>query len=63
MRLCFAPLKEVLTCLLPIKMTALHLAACCSKLSIIEYLINIPGINMNPLDHTGCTPLDGETGG
>ena len=43
-----------------LSVTALHLAACCNKLSVIEYLVGIPGIKVNPLDRCCCTPLDGE---
>lgn len=39
--------------------TALHLSACCSKLSVIELLVKVPGIDMNPLDRQANTPLDG----
>jgi len=27
---------------------------------VIEYLVQLPGININPLDRCCCTPLDGE---
>jgi len=40
--------------------SALHLAAACSKLSVIDFLVSIPDININPLDRRCATPLDGE---
>ncbi|GAB5032884.1 potassium channel skor-like [Nannochloropsis oceanica] len=38
--------------------TALHMATCYNRLSVIEYLVSIPSINVNPLDRLGQTPLD-----
>ncbi len=38
--------------------TALHLATCFNRLSVIEYLVSLPTIQVNPLDRLGNTPLD-----
>lgn len=38
--------------------TALHLATCFNRLSVIEYLVSLPAIQVNPLDRLGNTPLD-----
>lgn len=39
--------------------SALHLASCCQRLGVIEYLLSLPSIDMNPLDRFGHTPYDG----
>ncbi|TFJ86293.1 hypothetical protein NSK_002501 [Nannochloropsis salina CCMP1776] len=38
--------------------TALHMATCYNRLSVIEYLVSLPSINLNPLDRLVNTPLD-----
>ena len=38
--------------------TCLHLAASCGKIAVVQYLIDVDGINMDPIDRFGGTPLD-----
>ena len=38
--------------------TCLHLAASCGKISVVQYLIEVDGLNMDPIDRFGGTPLD-----
>lgn len=37
---------------------ALHLACCEEKLAVIEFLLACPGIDLNPVDRFGGTPLE-----
>lgn len=37
---------------------ALHLACCEERLGVIEYLLQIPGIDVSPVDRFGGTPLE-----
>jgi hypothetical protein len=43
---------------LPLTHTALHLATCNNCLEVIPFLVSLPHVDMNPLDHRGSTPLD-----
>ncbi|KAJ1451833.1 ankyrin domain-containing protein, partial [Pelagophyceae sp. CCMP2097] len=37
---------------------ALHLAACERRLGIVEYLLALPGVDVNVIDRFGGTPLE-----
>ena len=38
--------------------TALHLAASEGNAEVALFLLRVPGIDVNPIDNHGCTPLD-----
>eukprot|EP00736_Rhodelphis_marinus_P010665 Rmarinus@m.2341 len=38
--------------------TCLHIAAAGGHLSSVDFLLNIPDLDVSPVDHMGCTPYD-----